>query len=58
MFEQQFEGRCRSYNATTEERVRAEALVETFLGRPMRTEDEVRQDWRERKMSDERRALQ
>jgi len=58
MFEQQFEGRCRSYNATAEERARAKALVEAFLGRPMRTKDEVRRDWQERKMSDEMRALQ
>ena len=58
MFEQQFEGRCRSYNATAEERARAKALVESFLGRPMRTKDEVRRDWQERKMSDEMRALQ
>ena len=58
MFEQQFEGRCRSYNATAEERARAKALVEAFLGRPMRTKDEVRRDMRERKMSDEMRALQ
>lgn len=58
MFEMQFEGLCKSYNATDEERVRAKSFVEEFLGRPMRTKDEVRRDLRGRKTSDEMRAIQ
>lgn len=57
-FEKQFDGLCEFRHATAEERARAKALVETFLGRPMRTKDEVRRDLREHKMSDEMRALQ
>ena len=57
-FEQKFDGFCKSYNATDEERTKAKALVEAFLGRPMRTRDEVIRDRRERKMSDEMRAIQ
>ena len=58
MFEQKFDGFCKSYNATAEERARAKELVEAFLGRPMRTRDEVLRDRRERKTSDEMRDLQ
>lgn len=57
MFEQKFDGRCKSYNATAEERARAKELVEAFLGRPMRTRDEVLRDGQDRKMSDEMREL-
>lgn len=57
MFEQKFDGFCKSYNATAEERARAKELVEAFLGRPMRTGDEVLRDGRKRKVSDEMRVL-
>lgn len=57
-FEQKFDGFCKSYNATDEERTKAKALVEAFLGRPMRTGKEVKRDRQERKVSDEMRAIQ
>lgn len=58
LFERRFDFFCKSYNATAEERARAKALVEAFLGRPMRTKEELDRDRQERKMSDEMRALQ
>ncbi len=57
-FEKQFDGLCEFRHATDEERSRAKALVETFLGRPMRTKEEMKRDWQERKVSDEMRAIQ
>ena len=57
-FERIFDSDCKLYNASDAERTRAKALVEAFLGRPMRTRDEVLRDRRERKTSDEMRALQ
>lgn len=57
-FERIFDSDCKRYHASDAERARAKALVESFLGRPMRTRDEVIRDRRERKMSDEMRAIQ
>ena len=57
-FEKQFDGFCKSYHASDEERSKAKALVATFLGRSMRTREEMRRDWQERKVSDEMRAIQ
>ena len=57
-FERTFDSDCKFYHATAEECARAKALVEAFLGRSMRTREEVLQDRRERKMSDEMRAIQ
>lgn len=53
-----FEDRCRDSHAIAEERERAKSLLEEFLGRPMRTKEELQKDRRERKTSDEMRALQ
>lgn len=53
-----FEDRCRDSHATAEERERAKSLLEAFLGRPMRTKEELQKDRRERKTSDEMRVLQ
>jgi len=58
LFERRFDFFCKTYKSTAEERARAKALVETFLGRPMRTKEELDRDRQEHKMSDEMRALQ
>lgn len=56
--ERVFDSDCKSYNASVEERERAKSLLEAFLGRPMRTKAELEKDRRERKASNEMRALQ
>jgi len=57
-FERTFDSDCAFYKSTDKERARAKALVEAFLGRPLRTKEELDKDRQERKMSDEMRALQ
>lgn len=57
-FERIFDSDCKRYNANDAERIRAKAFVEAFLGRPMRTREEVLRDRQERKTSDEMQALQ
>ena len=58
LFERRFDFYCALLGATADERARAKALVEAFLGRPMRTKEKLERARHGRIVSDEMQAVQ
>jgi len=57
MFENRFEDTRKSYRPSEEEYAHAKAKVERFLGHPVRSQEELRSSWHQKRLSDEMKAI-
>jgi len=57
MLEKRFDAYCLMLKATPEDRARARTLIESFLGRSIRSKDEMAKAWQLRCVSDEMKAI-